>query len=233
MRNRPTRELNDEELRGYLQELDARLQSAYGKPVINSRPALEELILTVLSQNTNDRNRDTAYTALRANYPTWESVAAAPLEELVDVLRPAGLAPQKAPRIKAIVSRVLEGGFELEALASLGPEQAARKLMSLPGVGVKTAFCTLSFSFGMPVFPMDTHILRVFARLGVIPEQHNVEREHFRITGLVEKGRHGEFHLNVITHGRRTCKARGPLCGQCTVSDVCDRFQSGNAEKNR
>jgi endonuclease-3 len=105
--------------------------------------------------------------------------------------------------------------------------------MGLPGVGVKTAFCTLSFSFGMPVFPMDTHILRVFARLGVIPQRHNVEREHFRITGLVETGRHCEFHLNVITLGRKVCKAGRPQCGQCPVNDMCDWFSSKAQENGR
>ncbi|GAB4151093.1 MAG: endonuclease III [Planctomycetota bacterium] len=222
----PVHSLDENRQKEFLARLDMRLLEAYGPREFVAREPLDELVLTILSQNTNDRNRDKAFNALKSAFPTWESVSEASLEELMQLLKPAGLAPQKAPRIQNIVKRALSGELPLKDLKEMVPDEARKRLLAEDGVGVKTAHCVLLFSYDMPVFPMDTHILRVFARLGVIPEKHNVEREHVRLSSYIASGRHKEFHLNVIRHGQLVCKARNPLCHSCSINDLCAYYIS-------
>ncbi|HET6849159.1 MAG TPA: endonuclease III [Gaiellales bacterium] len=200
-----------------------RLRRQLGEPTHRRLPAVDELVLTVLSQNTSDINTGRAYRAMRERFPTWRSVMEAEAAELVDALRPGGLANQKAPRIQRIL-RELDGsehGLDLEWLAGLEPDGALAHLTALPGVGAKTASCVLLFSFGMPVMPVDTHIHRIALRLGLIDARVSAEAAHPILTAMTPPHRMLEAHLLLIEHGRRTCKARRPLCGECVLLDLC------------
>jgi endonuclease III len=200
-----------------------RLLAAYGRRTQRSLPALDELVLTVLSQNTSDLNCGRAYGAMRERYPRWRDVLAADPAELADVLRPGGLANQKAPRIQAILAQLAgsEHGLDLEWLSRLEADEAMSFLTALPGVGAKTASCVLLFSLGMPVMPVDTHVHRVALRLGLIPPRTTADAAHPLLTALTPPGRMLEAHLLLIEHGRRTCKARRPLCAECVLLDLC------------
>jgi endonuclease-3 len=199
------------------------LAAEYGEPSMTRRPPLDELVLTILSQNTSDLNRDRAYEAMRARYPTWREVLDAPTDELEQAIRPGGLARQKAPRIQAVLARVDRAGhgLDLEWLGELPPDEAMDWLTALPGVGVKTASIVLLFSFGVPVMPVDTHVHRIALRLGLVPAGTSAEKAHPLITALVPAGRMLEAHLLLITHGRRTCIARRPRCPGCVLLELC------------
>jgi endonuclease III len=200
-----------------------RLHAQLGEPRHRRLPALDELVMTVLSQNTSDVNTGRSYRALRERFSTWREVMDADPAALVDVLRPGGLANQKAPRIQSIL-RELDAshhGLELEWLADWDPNDALAFLTALPGVGAKTASCVLLFSFGMPVMPVDTHVHRIALRLGLIGPRVSAEAAHPLLTAMTPPHRMLEAHLLLIAHGRTTCKARRPLCGECVLLDLC------------
>jgi endonuclease III len=199
------------------------LAAEYGEPRVRGRPPLDELVLTILSQNTSDVNRDRAYAAMRERFPTWQDVIEAPVGELEAVLRPGGLARQKAPRIQAVLARVAEEGhgLDLRWLAKRPPEEAMSWLTALPGVGLKTASIVLLFSFGEPVMPVDTHVYRVATRLGLLPDGTTVDRAHALLTNQTPPDRMLEGHLLLIEHGRRICGARRPRCGVCPLRRGC------------
>jgi endonuclease III len=205
-----------------------RLLAAGGPPPGHRRlPAVDELVLTILSQNTSDQNRDRAYAAMRERFPTWEAVRDADPAALADVLRPGGLADQKAPRIRAVLARVSGGAApDLEWLGNLEPEEAIAWLVALPGVGVKTASCVLLFSFGAAVMPVDTHVHRIAGRLGLIPPGASADRAHELLTAATPPARMLEAHLLLIRHGRTICTARRPRCGECPLLDLCPYGQS-------
>jgi endonuclease III len=209
-----------------------RLQRQFGEPAHRRLPALDELVLTVLSQNTSDINTGRAYRAMRERFPSWPAVMQAEPRELVEVLRPGGLANQKAPRIQAILRRLdgTEHGLDLEWLSECEPDKALAYLTALPGVGAKTASCVLLFSFGMPVMPVDTHIHRIALRLGLIGARVSAEAAHPILTALTPPQRMLEAHLLLIAHGRTTCKARRPLCGECVLLDLCPTGLAGGLE---
>ena len=200
-----------------------RLHRQFGRPSHRRLPALDELVLTVLSQNTSDINTGRAYRAMRERFPGWREVMEADPEALVDVLRPGGLANQKAPRIQAILRELdaSEHGLDLEWLTGSDPGDALGYLTALPGVGAKTASCVLLFSFGMPVMPVDTHIHRIALRLGLVDARISAEAAHPILTAMTPPHRMLEAHLLLIAHGRTTCKARRPLCGECVLLDLC------------
>jgi endonuclease-3 len=206
-------------------EIVDRLEAAYGKAVLRTRrPALDELVLTILSQNTSDRNSGLAYARMRERFPTWEDVRDAPEGELVEALRPGGLAVQKAPRIQAVL-RDLED-LDLEWLGSLPPGEAMRWLVALPGVGPKTASCVLLFSLDVPVMPVDTHIHRIALRVGLVPAGTTADAAHALLTEMTPPDRMLEAHLLLIRHGRTTCTARRPRCEECVLLDLCDYGRS-------
>ena len=206
-------------------EIVDRLEAASGKPVLRTRrPALDELVLTILSQNTSDRNSDLAYARMRERFATWEAVRDAPEAELVDALRPGGLAAQKAPRIQAVL-RDLDR-LDLEWLGSLRVDEAMRWLLALPGVGPKTASCVLLFSLGVPVMPVDTHIHRIALRVGLVPAGTSADAAHALLTEMTPPERMLEAHLLLIRHGRTTCTARRPRCEECVLLDLCDYGRS-------
>jgi endonuclease-3 len=197
-----------------------RLRAAYGKPVERLHHApVDELILTVLSQNTNDRNRDVAYGRLRARFQSWEEVEHAPVEEVEEAIRPGGLAPTKAVRIQEILRAV--GDDDLADLATEPLDQARDRLCALPGVGRKTAACVLLFSFGRPDIPVDTHVFRVGTRLGLFRPGASLEEAHDELLQIVDPDDAYEIHVSLIRHGRRTCTARNPRCGDCPLLSIC------------
>jgi endonuclease-3 len=208
-----------------------RLHRQFGQPQHRRLPALDELVLTVLSQSTSDINTGRAYRAMRERFPAWREVMEADTGQLVDVLRPGGLANQKAPRIQAILRELdaSEHGLDLEWLAGCEPHDAMGFLTALPGVGAKTASCVLLFSFGMPVMPVDTHIHRIALRLGLIDARVTAEAAHPILTAMTPPHRMLEAHLLLIAHGRTTCKARRPLCEECVLLDLCPTGLAGGA----
>jgi endonuclease-3 len=197
-----------------------RLRDAFGKPVerIHRRP-IDELILTVLSQNTNDRNRDVAYLRLTARFETWDQVRGAPVIEVEDAIRPGGLAPTKAVRIQEILRAL--GDDDLMELEYEPLGDARRRLTALPGVGRKTAACVLMFAFGRPDIPVDTHVFRVGSRLGLFRPSGSLEEAHDEMLRLVDPDDAYETHVSLIRHGRRTCTARSPRCPECPLLRMC------------
>jgi endonuclease-3 len=188
--------------------------------------AVDELVLTILAQNTADVNSHRAFVALRERYPTWSDVLAAPTDELTDVIRPGGLAPTKAPRIQHVLAEVLDrrGSFDLSFLASLPVEEARDWLDSLPGIGRKTASIVLMFCFGMPSLPVDTHIYRVAHRLGLLPPKADLLKAHQLLEDALEPDEMYAFHVEMIRHGRDTCRAPRPICALCPLTDICDYY---------
>jgi endonuclease-3 len=206
-------------------EIVSRLEAEYGTPRRHRRlPALDELVLTILSQNTSDLNSERAYARMRERFPRWQDVRYAPESDLVDALRPGGLALQKAPRIQAVL-RGLDG-LDLEWLATVEPAEAMNWLVALPGVGPKTASCVLLFSLGVPVMPVDTHIHRIATRVGLIPAGTSADAAHAILTEMTPRARMLAAHLLLITHGRTTCTARRPRCEECVLLDLCDYGQT-------
>jgi endonuclease III len=206
-------------------EIVDRLEAAYGKAVLRTRrPALDELVLTILSQNTSDRNSEHAYARMRERFPTWEDVRDAPETELVEALRPGGLAVQKAPRIQAALRDM--DRLDLEWLGGLPADEAMRWLVALPGVGPKTASCVLLFSLDVPVMPVDTHIHRIALRVGLVPAGTTADAAHALLTEMTPPDRMLEAHLLLIRHGRTTCTARRPRCEECVLLDLCDYGRS-------
>lgn len=187
---------------------------------------LDELISTILSQNTNDRNRDLAFNSLRTRFPRWEEVRDAPVAEVISAIRIAGLANQKGPRIQAVLKQVTEerGDLDLSFLKTMSDEQARDWLLRFKGVGPKTAAIVMQFALDKPAFPVDTHIHRVTGRIGLRPERMNAEQAHHHLAELFPKDEYGPAHLNLIRLGREICKARKPDCPVCPVKTWCDYY---------
>lgn len=205
-------------------EIHARLVREYGdRPWQSRADPLSELINTVLSQNTSDLNSGRAYESLRAALPTWEAVRDAPVGQVEAAIRCGGLAAIKAPRIQRILTGITaqHGNLDLCFLDDVPVDEARRWLMSLEGVGAKTAACVLMFSLCKPVMPVDTHVHRVSRRLGLAAEKDSPERTQEALESQVPPGDRYAFHINLIAHGRRTCKAQRPLCGECVVAGLC------------
>lgn len=208
-----------------------RLIEFYGLPEWRDPlPAIDELVSTILSQNTNDRNRDAAFNALRQKFPRWEAVRDAEPSAVIDAIRSAGLANQKGPRIQAALRAISAetGGLDLSFLKNLPYEEAHAWLMRFNGVGPKTAAIVLLFSLEIPAFPVDTHIYRVSGRLGLRPEKMSVEQAHPHLAGLFPPDEYGPAHLNLIRLGREICHARKPDCPACPLQSDCDFYQSQN-----
>jgi endonuclease-3 len=219
---------SEDSIRAKIDVVHQRLLEAYGEPrPRNPMPAVDELVSTILSQNTNDTNRDRAFERLRQRFPDWSQVRDAPVEHVIEAIRPAGLANQKAPRIKKALQRITKerGELSLDFLADLPLEEARAWLTSLEGVGPKTAAIVLLFSLGRPAFPVDTHVHRVSKRLGLIDERTSAEKAHRILEDRVPVHWYYAFHLNVIRHGRRICHARMPKCTECTLRDRCVFFE--------
>jgi endonuclease-3 len=213
-------------------EVHTRLLEFYGYPQWrNPLPPLDELVSTILSQNTNDINRDRAFNALTAQFKNWEAVRDADQQEVIETIRSAGLANQKGARIQAVLRAITEqrGSLDLEFLKEFAVEEARQWLMQFKGVGPKTAAIVLQFSLDKPAFPVDTHIYRVTGRLGIRPEKMNADKAHQHFENLLPPETYYPAHLNIIRLGREICQARKPMCSRCPMEDICD-FRKSNPE---
>jgi endonuclease-3 len=205
------------------------LETIYGAPKWREPlSAIDELVSTILSQNTNDTNRDRAYNNLRAKLPTWESVRDAPAEEVIEAIRVAGLANQKGPRIQSVLRQISteHGHLSLDFLREMEKTEALVWLKQQKGVGPKTAAIVLQFSLGIPAFPVDTHIYRITGRTGIRPYKLNVERTHAWMELLFDAEQYGPGHLNFIKFGREICHARKPECSICPINHLCEYFKN-------
>ncbi len=212
-----------------VRRLRDRLRAIYGIPSAppHGRP-LDELILTVLSQSTNDRNRDIAFLRLRerfgedASQLDWRAVRDAPLAEVEEAIRPGGISKVKSARIQAIL-RAIGEPLSLDWMREAQVAESRAALCALPGVGRKTAACVLLFSYGLREIPVDTHVARVGTRLGLLRPRAPFEELHDTMLAITPPGEELEFHLNLLRHGRRTCFARSPACGECALARMCPR----------
>lgn len=206
-------------------QIHQRLLEVFGQPAWrNPLPPVDELVSTILSQNTNDTNRDRAFGALRARFPTWETVRDAETDEVIAAIRPAGLANQKGPRIQQVLAAITaeRGALDLNFLSDLPLEAARAWLTKFKGVGPKTAAIVLLFSLGRPTFPVDTHIYRVTGRIGLRPARMTVEQAHVQLEKLFPPDSYYAAHLNIIRLGRENCTAHRPDCPGCPVNDLCE-----------
>jgi endonuclease-3 len=216
-----------------------RLRDVYGVPLMRPHGhPIAELVLTVLSQSTNDRNRDVAFLRLRNRFPVWEAVRDAPVAELEEAIRPGGISKVKSVRIQAILRAISEraapgadagdetdGPFvaelSLDWLPRVELAEARDYLTALPGVGRKTAACVLLFAYGLRDVPVDTHVSRVGTRLHLLEPRAPFERLHDQMLALTPPGQELELHVNLLRHGRRTCHARSPECTRCALARMC------------
>ncbi len=201
-----------------------RLIGAYGpRPWKCEGKAIDVLVDTILSQNTSAANSNAGFKRLRRQFRSWKQVAEAPVEEVERHIRVSGLSRIKAPRIQAILRQILAdaGKYDLQFLADWEPQKAFEYLTKFNGIGPKTAYCILMFSFGMKVFPVDTHIHRIAIRLGLIDEKTNAEQACEQLTPMIAPESRYEMHVLLITHGRRTCRAINPQCRECALLDLC------------
>jgi endonuclease-3 len=205
----------------FAREVLRRLETSYGRPAwrVEHTP-LDELVLTILSQHTSDINCERAFASLRAAFPTWDEVVAAPDDAIADAIRAGGLARVKAPRIKMVVSQVLAGNL-LDGIEKRPLAEAKALLRSLPGVGPKTAACVLLFACQRPALPVDTHVYRVSQRIGLIDGSTNPEDAHEALEALLDPQDVYSFHVNMIQHGRAICRARSPQCAGCPLAGLC------------
>jgi endonuclease-3 len=220
---------NLDSLRGKAIIVYDRLLKRFGLPKWRDPlPAIDELVSTILSQNTNDKNRDVAFNALIARFPTWEEVRDADPDEVINEIRPAGLANQKGPRMQKVLRQITEerGELNLDFLKDYAAEDALTWLTRFNGVGPKTASIVLQFALDIPAFPVDTHIYRVSGRLGLRPDKMTADQAHTHLAALFPPETYGPGHLNLIRLGREICLARKPKCEQCPLTDLCDYYNS-------
>jgi endonuclease-3 len=211
-----------------VERIRARLREVYGIPRMEPHgEPLAELVLTVLSQSTNDRNRDIAFLRLRERFPTWEAVSDAPVAQVEEAIRPGGISKVKSARIQAILRAISAHARERSRPLALdwmreAPVQESRAyLTALPGVGRKTAACVLLFSYGLRDVPVDTHVGRVAARLRLLPARASADEIHDRMLALTPPGAELELHVNLLRHGRRICHALRPDCPRCALARMC------------
>ena len=207
--------------RARVRRIRDRLRLVYGRPFAPPHgKGLDELILTVLSQSTNDRNRDVAFLALRRDFKDWAAVRDAPNAAVELSIRPGGISKVKSARIQAILREIEIDGYD-ERLSAMSVADAREELVSLPGVGRKTAACVLLFAYGMRDVPVDTHVSRVGTRLGLFREKAPFEELHDEMLALTPRGQELELHVNLLRHGRRTCHSRRPKCDECALLRMC------------
>lgn len=202
-----------------------KLIAFYGEPVWrNPLPPVDELVSTILSQNTNDVNRDRAFESLRARFPSWEQVRDADSDEVIEAVRVAGLANQKGPRIQQVLREITKerGDLDLSFLGEMPLDEARQWLTKFNGVGPKTAAIVLCFSLNRPAFPVDTHVYRVTGRIGLRPAKMSVEQAHPYLESILPPETYYAAHLNIIRLGREICNARKPNCPVCPVFELCD-----------
>jgi endonuclease III len=213
----------------HIQKIRSLLISAYGhrqwKPRLDP---VSELIQTILSQNTSDKNSASAFASLRIAFPAWDDIIAAPETTIAYAIREGGLSQVKAGYIKKVLTQIKgeRGGFDLTFLTQMTVHEAREWLRQLPGVGMKTASCVLLFALGMPAFPVDTHVLRVTKRLGIVPNKATADEAHTLLESIVPEENIYELHMLLIAHGRAICKAQRPRCTECALGKICPAYQT-------
>jgi endonuclease-3 len=213
--------------RQQLRRAVAALDDAYGRPLLSPRyPPVDELVFTVLSQNTADVNTERTFAALKARFPDWSAARDASAEEIEEAIALGGLAHTKAPRLKRILEALSApgGAPDLSLLDGMTDAEAQDYLVSLPGVGPKTAACVLLFALGRPVMPVDTHVHRLARRLGIIDAKTTADQAHPLLTelaGAEDPEQVYAAHVDFVRHGRRVCHARRPACGECPLAGFC------------
>lgn len=219
-----------------IRDINQKLKDFYGGPEPpQDQSGIDYLVETILSQNTNDINRDKAFKQLKEKYETWEEVENAEREELIDTIRVAGLGPTKAERIQEALRIVREdqGDYDLEFIGDMSVEDGKAWLTEIPGIGPKTAAIILCFYFRKPVMPVDTHVHRISKRLGLVPEDASRTKAHEILEEKVPDDIKYEFHRLLIDHGREHCKARNPTCGEGPIPEYCKFYnQVKNGEKD-
>lgn len=215
-----------------VREIELRLRKRHGEPHKPRRDPLDELVLTILSQNTNDANRDRAWEELRSRFGSWAEVLEADRGELEDAIRVAGLAGQKGAAIHGVLETLDEerGELSLDHLEDMDDAEAMAYLRAFRGVGTKTAACVLCFALRRAVLPVDTHVRRVSERLGLIPEGTGSAKAHRILERTVPPELRFPLHLLLIRHGRATCTARAPECGACVLEDLCPKVGVDGAD---
>ena len=205
------------------------LEEQYGIPRPDETNPVDLLVMTILSQNTSDTNSLKAFASLKSAFASYEAVLAAPEEAVADSIRSGGLADIKARRIKEALDRIKRdsGTITLAFLADMKKEMAMQYLLDLPGVGPKTASVVLLFAFGMPFLPVDTHVLRLSHRLGLVGEKVGPERAQSILEKIVPTEKYLSLHLNLIRHGRLICRARGPRHEECCLKSCCEYYLQG------
>lgn len=209
-----------------LRAVDKLLANRYGRKVWRRRKnAIEVLIRTILSQQTNDEACDAAYSNLLRRFKCYEEIMRAPLDEIEDAIRAAGLGKQKARYIRGCLERILHdfGELSLDELATMDTQSAMSYLTSLPGVGHKTAACVLLFAFGKPVFPVDTHIHRIARRMNLVKDDASAIETQAYLDSIIPNEIKHQLHLNLIEHGRRVCTPRKPSCDSCIIARYCEK----------
>jgi endonuclease III len=193
----------------------------------NKLPPIDELVSTILSQNTNDTNRDKGFNALKSAYGSWEAVRDAPVEEIVAAIRPAGLANQKGPRIQSVLREVtaLQGELNIDFLKTISPQEARKWLIQFKGVGPKTAAIVLQYSLDIPAFAVDTHVFRIIKRIGLISEKTTANKAHDLSENIFSPKSFYALHIYMISLGREICHARTPKCEICPLNDICDYYK--------
>jgi len=199
------------------------LEKRFGIPILQLKDPLDELIVTILSQNTNDRNRDKAYRRLRDRFPTWQEALSADVSSIEEAIRSAGLGKQKSRRIKEILEWIRErfGGFTLSHLERMSDDEVIETLTARNGIGVKTAAVVLAFGFGRDICPVDTHVHRIAGRLGWVNHNATTEAAFYKIRPNIPSGKAATFHLNLLKFGRTICTARNPDCSNCPLWNDC------------
>lgn len=218
-----------EKRRKLYHDVAPHLRELYGYPEWRQHlPPVDELVSTILSQNTSDINRDKGFYALKDAFPDWETVRDAPVDLIRETIRPAGLANQKAPRIQNALQIITsaDGKVSLDHIPHMTVNEARAWLTSIKGIGPKTASIILLFAFKMPAFPVDTHVHRVSGRLGFIDEKTSADNAHPIMEAIVPEEDYYAFHLNIIEHGRAICGARKAKCEICPLTAYCHYYKS-------
>ncbi len=217
-----------------IKKLLALLEREYGRPSVKKRNPLDVLVQTILSQNNNDANTARAYASLRKKFHSWDEVLAADEREIAKAISVGGLSNVKSRRIMRALGEIKKrvGELSLESLEKMPQKEAEKFLVSLHGVGPKTAACVLCFGFGKPALPVDTHVHRVARRLGLVGEGTSAAKAQEILENLVEARDKISFHINIINHGRKICTARNPKCERCVLLKLCS-FIRARSRKNR
>lgn len=210
------REIHDALQSLYPEERSVLLEPRRGNPV-------DVLIATILSQATTDALSSRAFEALKAAYPDWDGLLSAPSDDVEKLLSVGGLQREKTKKLRAVLARLRDdfGRITLDPLSNWPEERAYGYLASLPGVGPKTAACVLGFGFGRPAFPVDTHVLRIAKRLGLVPEKWGAEKAQAALEEATPPELKMPLHVMMIRHGREVCAARNPRCQDCPLKADC------------